>query len=217
MKKIKKLFFLFVSVIIFTPAMGQYGRPTYHDSYADFYLMGGYQRLYHPTNTYNVGTLQAEILFSFAGSRVGITYGPNYISYSPVGLILFVPAIFIKTMRDLHDSRAALLLMLPAISAMQFHIPLSDHLEISAGWDALKFTKLKNYDGCTYITGSLNAGLICFLGDQFFLSGYYEYNHTHNFLFTALSWLSRGWFSYEIGQPSDLNGHSFGVRIGYMF
>lgn len=213
----RRIIFVMLTCLISLPSIAQYaGKPTYHDSFANYYLFGGYQQLYHPSGTYHVGTFQAEVLFSFAGSRAGISYGPDYISYSPCGLLLFAPAIFIKTMNDFSGKPIALLLMLPAISAMQFHIPLSDHIEISAGWDALKFTKMKNFDNCTYISGSINAGLICFLGDHFFLSGYYEYNHAHNPIVNFINWIFSGLFDIS-NQPKELNGHSFGVRTGYMF
>lgn len=95
-------------------------------------------------------------------------------------------------------------------SAAQWHIPVSDHIEINLGWDAPKFVKMKNFDSGTYIAGSVNAGVTGYIGDMLFLSAYYEFNHSHNLI---VNWT--GGFGGAVGsQPSFLNGHSFGIRVG---
>lgn len=193
------------------------GEPTFHDSYYNFYIFGGYQYLNHQEATYNTATIQAEMLYSFFGSRIGMTLGPDYYSFSPCGIFLFAPKIFIETINGESGNPAILPFMLIAVSAAQWHIPLTDHLEISLGWDALKFTKFKNFSDKYYVQGSLNAGLICFLGDHFFLSSYYEFNHTHNPMIKAINWALSDLGESLNSQPNILNGHSFGVRIGVMF
>lgn len=68
----KKIILLFVVLLASFASFAQYhGRPTYHDDYSNLYIMGGYQYLTHPTGVYQVGTVQAEILYSFFSSRTG--------------------------------------------------------------------------------------------------------------------------------------------------
>lgn len=216
MKKITITFVAGIMLIAGTCHAQYPGEPTFHDSFSDLYLMAGYQKLYHPTGEYNVATVQAEILFSFFSSRIGLTAGPDYFSFSPCGIFLFAPRIFANTINDSRgDPEVLLPFMLIAMSAGQFRFPVTDHLEVNFGWDALKFTKLKNYQDNFYITGSLNAGLTCFIGDQFFVSGYYEFNHTHNAACHFIDWMTDGVFSFG-SQPDILKGHSFGIRIGVM-
>ena len=212
----KKLLLIAVLFSASFASFAQYhGHPTYHDDYSNLYIMGGYQYLSHPTGVYQVGTVQAEILFSFFSSRIGFAVGPEYTSFSPFGIFLFAPRIFASTLEDQASNPALLAFMLIAVSAGQWRFPLTDHIEINFGWDALKFTKLKNYHNTYYITGSLNAGLTCFLGDMFFVSGYYEYNHPHNTAIGIVNWM----FEETVfsSQPDILKGHSFGVRAGWMF
>lgn len=225
----KQLFFAVVLILTEASAFAQYysnrnrqyddeeegisifddsGAPTRHEGFADYYVMGGYQHLSHASESYNVVTAQAEILFSRFGSRVSLTTGPDYLSFSPWGIILFAPRAFANTMKRQSTNPALLPFMIIAISAAQWHIPLTDHLEISAGWDALKFTKMEKLSDSFYITGSINAGLTFFLNNHLFVNGYYEFNHTHN---TILGLFSAG------SQPKELKGHSFGARIGWMF
>jgi hypothetical protein len=215
MKSLTKIILTIGLLFVTIPTMGQYDRPTYHDSYNDFYIFGGYQQLQHPTGTYHVASIHAEILYSFFGSRIGVTMGSDYFSFSPCGIFLFAPGIFIETMRGEGGNPALLPFMLISLSAAQWHIPLSDHIEVSCGWDAMKFTKLKNYSDTYYITGSLNAGLTCFLGNNLFINGYYEFNHTNNYMISFINWM----FESQVfsNQPSVLKGHSFGARIGWMF
>ena len=211
MKTLKKSIIIAAFVFVAIPAIAQhYGRPTYHDSYADYFFSLGYQHLNHPTGTYNAGSFQMEVLYSFAGGKAGITYGKDYISYSPFGLLWFMPGLLLDGINNLSPKEGALFLI-PALATMQIHIPITDHVEISAGWDALKITKLKNFRNTFYISGSLNAGLNVFIGDVFFINAYYEYNHAHNPILKLMNQLG------PINlQPTELNGHSFGFRLGVM-
>lgn len=207
MKTIQKILITAILVLATQPMMAQhYGRPTHHDSYADYYFSLGYQHLNHPTGAYNVGSFQMEILYSFAGGKAGVTYGKDYISFSPFGLLWFMPGMVLNGINNLSPQEGALFLI-PALGTMQIHIPLSDHMEITGGWDAFKITKLKNFRNSYYVHGSLNAGLNFFLDDMFFINAYYEFNHTHN---PFLKMVSMG------TQPMELKGHSFGFRIGCM-
>lgn len=211
MKTLKKSTIIVALVIAAIPTMAQhYGRPTHHDSYADYFFSLGYQHLMHSTGSYNAGSFQAEVLYSFAGGKVGVTYGKDYISFSPFGVLWFVPRLFLHEINRL-SPQEAMLFIIPAIGTTQFHIPLSNHLEISMGWDALKITKLKNYSNSYYIHGSVNAGLNVFIGDVFFINAYYEYNHTHNLILKLMNQLG----PIDL-QPKVLNGHSFGFRLGAM-
>lgn len=210
MNTLKKVLIIMVCVIAATPLMAQhYGRPTFHDSYADYFFSLGYQHLNHPTGTYNAGSFQMEVLYSFAGGKAGVYYGKDYVSFSPFGLLWFMPRLLLGI--NNMSPRDGAIFLIPALATTQFHIPLSNHLEISAGWDALKITKLKNFRDTYYISGSLNAGLNIFLGDVVFINAYWEYNHAHNPLLKLMNQLG----PIDL-QPTELNGHSFGFRLGIM-
>lgn len=213
-KTVIVLTFALSSVTMFAQSYGSCfwcGHPTKRYDYMNFLFTGGYQMLFHEGEQFHTGTLAAEAVFSFFGARASISYGPGYFMYSPVGLIMFAPAVFMRTLGDTGGSGAgAAVLLILAFSAAQWHIPISDHIEINLGWDALKFVKMKRFDGGTYIAGSVNAGITGYIGDMAFLSAYYEYNHNHNLI---VKWTSG--FGGAVGtQPSFLNGHSFGIRIG---
>lgn len=211
MKTIKKFAILITLTFATTQIMAQhYGRPTHHDSYADYFFSLGYQHLNHPTGSYNVGSFQMEVLYSFAGGKAGVTYGKDYISFSPFGLLWFMPGLLLNGINNL-SPREGMLFLIPALATTQFHIPLTKHMEISAGWDALKITQLKNYKNKYYVSGSVNAGLIFYLGDVVFINAYYEYNHAHNPILKLMNKLG----PIDL-QPTVLNGHSFGFRLGVM-
>lgn len=188
------------------------GSPTYRDDYMNFLISGGYQMLFHNGDQYHTGTIHAEAVYSFFGSRAGLTLGPDYISFSPAGLIMFIPAIFMRTLNESGGGTAAGILLALAFSAAQWHIRCSDHIEVNLGWDALKVVRMRNYDSSMYIAGSLNAALTGYFGDYLYLSAYYEFNHNHNPLIKFINWSARGTVLNE--QPSFLTGHSFGVRVG---
>ena len=211
MNTLKKSIIIVALIIAAIPTMAQhYGRPTHHDSYADYFFSLGYQHLNHPTGVYNVGSFQMEILYSFAGGKAGVSYGKDYISFSPFGLLWFMPGLLLDGINNLSPKEGALFLI-PALATMQIHIPITDHVEISAGWDALKITKLKNFRNTYYVSGSVNAGLNVFIGDVFFINAYYEYNHAHNPILKLMNQLG----PIDL-QPTELNGHSFGFRFGVM-
>ena len=211
MKNLKRSLIVVIFACIAIPMTAQhYGRPTYHDSYADYFFSVGYQHLNHPTGEYNTGSFQIEALYSFAGGKAGVTYGKDYISYSPFGLLWFMPGLLLDGINNLSPKEGALFLI-PALATMQIHIPITDHVEISAGWDALKITKLKNFRDTYYVSGSINAGLNVFIGDVFFINAYYEYNHAHNPILKLMNQLG----PIDL-QPTELNGHSFGFRLGVM-
>lgn len=211
MKNLKRSLIVVIFACIAIPMTAQhYGRPTYHDSYADYFFSVGYQHLNHPTGEYNTGSFQMEALYSFAGGKAGVTYGKDYISYSPFGLLWFMPGLLLDGINNLSPKEGALFLI-PALATMQIHIPITDHVEISAGWDALKITKLKNFRNTYYVSGSVNAGLNVFIGDVFFINAYYEYNHAHNPILKLMNQLG----PIDL-QPTELNGHSFGFRLGVM-
>lgn len=193
------------------------GSPTYRDDYMNFLVSGGYQNLSHSGNMYHTGTIHAETVFSFFGSRAGLTVGPDYFEFSPFGLMLFAPAVFINTMNAEADNPLILLFMLCGVSAAQWHIPCSDHIEVNLGWDALKFVKLKNFSDSFYVAGSLNAGLTGYIGDHWYWNVYYEFNHNHNIMISAINWAVGGLFGGIDEQPKYLNGHSFGIRTGWQF
>lgn len=195
---------------IAVPASAQ----THRNDYVNLLFTAGYQQLSHPSGTYNVVTIHGESVYSFVGSRYGVTFGPDYFSFSLCGVIMAAPNIFKKAINSLDEEPLLKMIeMMTLVSAMQFHIPLSNRCEMTMGWDAVKFTKLKNYSRGFYVTGSLNAGMSVYLGDIVFLNMYYEYNHTHNPFIDMLNWVDFG-ISH---QPSVLKGHSFGVRIGLQF
>lgn len=211
MKNLKKSLIVVIFTCVAIPMMAQhYGRPTYHDSYTDYFFSLGYQHLNHPTGSYNTGSFQMEALYSFAGGKAGVTYGKDYVSYSPFGLLWFMPGLLLNGINNL-SPREGMLFLIPALATTQFHIPLTKHMEISAGWDALKITKLKNYKNKYYVSGSVNAGLIFYLGDVVFINAYYEYNHAHNPILKLMNKLG----PIDL-QPTVLNGHSFGFRFGVM-
>ena len=222
-KYLKRIIVLYVVLLsAATTCRGQYYyAPTDHDDYANIFLSAGYQYLNHSIGTFNAATLHAEVLYSFVGSRVGLTVAPDYFSFSPFGILMFAPKLLGATLSDMGDGPPGAVLVVYAtiLAATQFHIPLTDHIEISLGWDALKFTKFRKFEDKFYLSGSLNAGVIGFLGDHFYFNGYYEYNHTHNSAINGINWTLD---QLELGgdlksQPNILNGHSFGARIGVMF
>lgn len=216
----KKIVLLIVFATASLHVSAQYrGDPTYHDTYADYYVIGGYQYLNYPTGVYNVATIQAEMLYSFFGTRVGLAVGPDFTSFSVFGILMFAPKILLESLQG-GEALVTFPIMLAAISAGYLRFPLTSHLEITLGWDAFKFTKLRNYADKFYLTGSLNAGLSFFLNDHLLLNGYYEFNHSNNWMISLVNWTfsspEEDAVIYE-KQPGVLRGHSFGFRIGWMF
>ena len=215
MKKLLVALILALSITTISNA-----QPTYHDEYQNILLKVGYNYLNHNKiieSSYNTLSLEAEVLYSFMGSKVNLKAGKDYLSFSPIGILMFMPAIVLRTFGDLDPSSAGLF-MLFAFSAMQIHIPVTDYIEITGGWDALKFTKLKNINDETfYCTGELNAGFNLFFNDNFFISALYEYNHSHNGFIKAWNWLNEPIHQTIDYQPTWFNGHAFSIRLGYLF
>lgn len=209
--------FLFVSVSISAVAQVQgqvQGKPARHYNYFDYYVMGGYQMLFHPSEQYHVATIQSEVLYTgFFASRVGVTVGKDYLSFSPIGIIAFLPKIFMQTVNSAESKKEQTFALLLGICAAQWRFPLSNHLEMSFGWDAVKFTRMKKYSDKFHVTGSLNVTFTGFCTDHIFISAYYEFNHNHNTFINILNKLD---LDIE-KQPKYLNGHSFGVRAGWLF
>ena len=195
-------------------------QPTYHDEYQNILIKVGYGYLNHDKiveSSYNTISFEAEVLYSFIGSKVNLKAGRDYKSFSPFGVLMFLPAIVVRTIGDLDPSSVGMF-MLFALSAAQIHIPITDYVEITGGWDAFKFTKLRNIDNDTfYCTGELNAGFNVFFNDNFFLSALYEYNHTHNGFIKSWNWLNEPIHQTINYQPTWLNGHAFSIRLGYLF
>lgn len=212
----RKVWLMLLLLIISVKLSAQ---PTYHDSYADWYLSAGYQRMnQHEMAGFNAYTISAEVLYSFIGSRASFAWGDGYRMFSPMGLLMFFPSLFMDTYGSYGgDTMGSAFFMLCGLSALQFKIPIADYLELTCGWDAMKFTQFKRLDDTFHCTGSLNAGLTCFIGDNFFINGYYEYNHTHNPFIKFMNWLTEAEYAPVDLQPKWLNGHSFGFRIGVMF
>lgn len=193
------------------------GEPARRSGWSNIWVNGGYQALFHDGHLYHAATVHAEYVYSFYGSRTGLTVGPDYIEFSPFGLILFAPAVFLKTINNasLADNPFLTVFMIMAISASQFHIPVADHFEINLGMDGLKFVRMNNINNTFYCTGSLNAGVTGWFGDHLFVQAYYEFNHTHNPAIKIFNWMFQETIIDK--QPTWLNGHSFGIRLGWQF
>ena len=213
MKKI--LITLLISIMSVVTAEAQ---PTFHDSYRNLFVSAGYQFFSQKDiGMYHTASISTEVLYSIVGTKANFMIGPECLQFSPAGLLMFVPSLFFDTYNGL-EGTAATLLMIMGVSALQFHIPLTDHLEITTGWDALRFTKFRAFDNRFFISGSLNLGLNCFMGDHFYISGAYEFCHPHNPLLKALNWLFKPPGGANIPmQPDWLLGHSAVVKLGYMF
>ena len=217
MTKLIRLLFISALAIFFTsPASAQ---PTYHDSYSDRFISVGFQPLFqNEIGRFNTFSVNTEVLYSFVGSKANILAGKDYLSFSPFGLLLFIPNILFDSYNSLADPSEGAFLMLLAMSSLQFHIPLTDYLEVTTGWDALKFTRFKAWDNTLYIQGSLNAGLNYFTSDNFYINVAYEFTHPHNPLIACINWLFCPPDGDPIGyQPTWLMGHSAIIRVGYMF
>lgn len=210
--------FLLLSLALLAEYAG-WGQPTFHDTYADRFVSAGYQYYSHELiGDFHTITINTEVLYSFVGSRASLAFGEDYFMFSPAGLLLFIPNIFLGSVNDLAGNPAATMLMALGISALQFHIPLTDHLEISTGWDALKFVKFKSWEDKYFVVGSLNLGLNAYLGNHIYINAGYEFNHSHNPLLKAINWLYKPPRAEGIPlQPEGLMGHSFFAKLGVMF
>lgn len=204
------------------------GDPVHRDGFSNYLISTGaqYQMPFSdgmdPQMVYN---LNVDVLFSFAGSRVTARFGKDYVSLNPLGIFWVFIGPTLGVLRG-GGSEGSMMVWLLA-GAMQWTIPLFDHLEITAGWDAAQFTKRKitytqmgfygpetiSEEGTWYVIGNLNAGLRLFIGDHFWINAYYEYYHTHNTMIGLLNKIGAGMNE----QPSFLREQAFGVRVGWMF
>ena len=183
-----------------------------------FMLSAGYQKLNLRGAHINTFSVNAELIpLDYVGVKTSASWGENYYSYSPFGLLAMFPALWMDEVDDLMSEYpfAALGMVLFGISSCQFHIPLGDQIELDFGWDEARITKVKKIEDETYITGSLNVGGSIYLGDNVFINPYYEYHHTHNWLYHLFGKDSTENPFSE--QPKELSGHSFGIKIGYKF
>lgn len=232
MKKTILIFLLlpFVSIHAQHPP----GSPTYHRGFggAALYLQGGYQKLIFPNETSNAYNISVEVKYDgfIAWNRMSVIFNNNYISFNPFSIISFMPLLKMIVSEDgihtynlqsgmvYHGPRIIILaLNVLAFSSRQYKFSLSNHLELTTGWEYLRLTKMKK-DSPYYLTGNLNAGLTCFLGDNLFMSLFYEYNYNHNVIVKALDWTLRTCgFGQMNEQPNELKGHSYGIRVGWMF
>ena len=217
MRNLIRVLFVLVCAFYFMDTAA--AQPTFHDSYADRFVSVGYQPLFqNQAGLIHTFSFNTEVLYSFVGSKANILAGKDYLSFSPVGLLMFIPSVLFDSYYSLAGSTAGTFLMILAVSSLQFHIPLTDNLEVTTGWDALKFTRFKELSNTFYIQGSLNAGLNYFINDNFYINVAYEFTHPHNPLIACINWLFCPPGGAPIGyQPTWLMGHSAIIRVGYMF
>ena len=226
MKK-KTALFLILMVIILSFNCNSLKAQPERFYYSWFQVDAGWQRFVFPTPIYGEGedavrapnvdaiTIYAQSSLAYdggPGARAGITFGKGYLSISPWAVICWPTRIFAETMGGMDPSLAGIVALF-AMSSLQFPIRLTDHTELTLGYDAFKLTRVEAISDKFYLTGSLNAGFNIFLGDNFFLSGYYEFNHTHNVTISVLQYLAA---PVDL-QPKALNCHSFGARLGWVF
>ena len=170
-------------------------------------IEGGYNRFvfFNPRETpygesediapINAISLYAESSLSYDGgfgSRIGVTVGQDYWSFSPIGILTWIPKLFWSTYTGIENPYAQVLVGLLGLSALQFPIPVSEYGEITLGYDAFKFTKAKVISDSMYITGSLNASMSFYITDNLFFQAFYEFNHTHNFAINLLNYIDVG-------------------------
>lgn len=170
----------------------------------------GVQYLNHSNSTYWVSrtSLHFKDDAPFGFNFLEITIGPNYFSFNPFGFYGYVnrgasPA----------NITAGLIGLL---FSPRLYYPFGKNFEVFAGWDALKLTRMKDISSAWYLTGSLRAGFNCYISKRFFISGYYEFNHTHNPFTRSLNWALGGLGVDIPDQPKALNGHSVVIQIGHV-
>ena len=85
---------LFVAIILISLGVSAMAQPTYHDEYSNYYLSVGYQSLYQKdAGHFTAWTASTEVLYGFFGSRASFAYNQDYLMFSPVGLMMFMPSI----------------------------------------------------------------------------------------------------------------------------
>lgn len=162
-------------------------------------VYGGYQHHFDDIAPHTF-TLRAEADLYAVTSHACLSVSDNYFSFSPVGLILFAPLPLMKSFNKVkkQGGQVPLPILLLCCTAWEFYHNDPPGLDWFWGWDALKFTKLKNISDSFYIQGSLNAGLRYMFDNGLSISAYYEFNHR-----------------WTKSQPEELTSHSFGIRLGY--
>lgn len=162
-------------------------------------VYGGYQHHFDDIAPH-IFTLRAEADLYAVTSHACLSVSDNYFSFSPVGLILFAPLPLMKSFNEVkkQGGQVPLPILLLCCTAWEFYHNDPPGLDWFWGWDALKFTKLKNISDSFYIQGSLNAGLRYMFDNGLSISAYYEFNHR-----------------WTKSQPEELTSHSFGIRLGY--
>ena len=177
------------------------------------------QSIYWTSKTYLTSRLDDKF-----GTNADISFGHNYISINPpwwMAETILAGAVLIigEEAFDKHWGRDEVnLLTVPfmLLSSPRFYYPFGKNFEVFAGWDALKLTRMKDISSAWYLTGSLRAGFNCYTSKRFFISGYYEFNHTHNPFTRSLNWALGGLGVDIPDQPKALNGHSVVIQIGHV-
>lgn len=181
-----------------------------------FMVSTGVQYLNHPNSTYWASRTSLQVtddhIAPFCYDFLEITIGPNYFSVNPCGSCGAV-LVF------LGGSRHSLItwggFYLGLFLSPHFRFPFGKNFEVFAGWDTFKLTKMKDISSAWYLTGSLTAGINYYVNKYLYISGYYEFNHTHNPFTHSLNWALGGLGVDIPDQPKALNGHSVGIQIGY--
>ena len=139
-----------------------------------------------------------------------ITFGTNYLSINPLGIGGFRNFYFKP-----HYLTEIAVAVLAVISSPRFGFTLGKNLDCYFGWDAFKLTRMNDISSAWYVTGDLRAGINYYVTKHLIISGYYEFNHTHNPFTRSLNWALGGLGVNIPDQPKALNGHSVGIQIGY--
>lgn len=108
-----------------------------------------------------------EALYSFAGGKTGISFGPDGFSFYPVGILWFTLALLMDGINSSPGPISAFNII-AAMGTFQIHIPLGGYFEMTIRWDAFRFTRLKKVNNTFYCHGSHNTGLNYFITDDFY-------------------------------------------------
>ena len=176
----------------------------------------GVQYFNNQSSIYSCGFSLMYRDYYYACNVFDISLGYNYISYSPLYLAS-IPlgvslCLIIEGKGGGPISNASIVWRY--INSSRFYYPLGKHFEVFAGWDTFKLTKMKDISSAWYLTGSLTAGINYYVNKYLYISGYYEFNHTHNPFTRSLNWALGGLGVNIPDQPKALNGHSVGIQIG---
>ena len=213
------LLLLTLAALLCTTAQAQtdYERNGFMVSTGAQYL-NNLQSIYWTSKTYLTSRLDDKF-----GTNADISFGHNYISINPpwwMAETILAGAVLIigDEAFDKHWGRdEVILLTVPfmLLTSPRFYYPFGKNFEVFAGWDTFKLTKMKDISSAWYLTGSLTAGINFYVNKYLYISGYYEFNHTHNPFTRSLNWALGGLGVNIPDQPKALNGHSVGIQIGY--